>query len=94
MLALWVSAPGVSRANQDHGSDTVFTFPQNFEPPGDGRPDDTRGSGARTGSCSTVAALGSAQVVMADTDNSALEERKIRAIAPHYKWARTINGQY
>lgn len=24
MLALWVSAPGVSRANQDHGSDTVF----------------------------------------------------------------------
>ena len=39
-------------------SESAFNFPQNFIPPGDGRPDNTRGSGARpVGVCATDAGI-------------------------------------
>lgn len=72
----------------------IFTFPQNFEPPGDGRPEDTRGSGSRTGACSTTAFSSDTETsdVTSDTDRGETAEGRIRAIAPPDNFGLTLQS--
>ncbi|MBT9314009.1 DUF928 domain-containing protein [Leptothoe spongobia] len=58
-----------------------FNFSQNFDPPGDGRPDTSRGSGARTGSCTTTVAESTAELT-SDPDTPASNHRRIRPVMP------------
>ncbi|MEO1353994.1 MAG: DUF928 domain-containing protein [Cyanobacteria bacterium J06635_15] len=85
-----VPIQGVKQATTQ-APDVVFNFPQNFEPPGDGRPEDTRGSGSRTGACS-AAALDSAEHETSDADRGSSVAGRIRAIAPIDRFGLTLQS--
>ncbi|MEO0770147.1 MAG: DUF928 domain-containing protein [Cyanobacteria bacterium J06649_4] len=82
----------------ENEAESIFSFPQNFEPPGDGRPEDTRGSGSRTGACSALVgipeAAGSeiARNVTAGTDSGAASESRIRAVMSDDNFGLTLQS--
>ncbi len=61
----------------------VFSFPQSFEPPGDGRPDSSRGSGAR-GGCEAADAL--------DSEEGSSEIAPMGALMPSQNFGLTTQS--
>lgn len=64
-----------------------FSFSRNFDPPGDGRPDTSRGSGARTGSCEAPA-----RATQTSDNMDMMDSPRIRALMPPGNFGLTLHS--